>query len=310
MYEKSETGRNVFVLTLLFVLLWVGAYLSGVMESIFRQEMEPEAYGLASRYENYDNPNMAVFLWQGKEDGNPYDVVQGNSPTGDTHGNNTAFSLKQVKPDTTVINTGWEKYSEERLDLAWFRSPVLTIRSKDGGKIKAVYEYITYRDPTDPTKVIPSLIWSSDTTRVPEEYHLYLGHGMYQGRNDVHLDWSGVAEAEGTMVLSVEGAFRLAGPAKTIRFNELYAGGAVMEKVYRTERESKLLLYSYAAENENKITAVAELTLTCCSPWKGTWGRAGDLWPEQLQRLEQMDIASHYHCRVSMDAYEEYLRLE
>jgi len=310
MYETRETGRNILVLTLFFVVLWAGAYLSGIIETVFKQEIEPEAYGLASRYENYDNPNMAVFLWQGKEDGNPYAVPQGLSPTGDTHGNSTAFSLKQVKPDATVCNTGWEHYSEERLDLAWFRAPVLTIRNKDGGKIKAVYEHSTYRDPSDPTKVIPSLIWSSDTTRVPEEYHLYLGHGMYQGRNDVHLDWTGVAEAEGTMVLNIEGAFRFAGPEKIVRFNDLYAGGAAMERVYRTERESRLLLYSYAAENENKITAVSELTIVCCSPWKGTLGRSKSLWPEQLQVLEQMDIASHNHCRVTMDAYEEYLRLE
>ena len=83
-----------------------------------------------------------------------------------------------------------------------------------------------------------------------------------------------------------------------------------MERVYRTERESKLLLYSYAAENENKITAVSELTIVCCSPWKGTLGRSKSLWLEQLQVLEQMDIASHHHCRVTMEAYEEYLRLE
>ena len=310
MTDRNEADRNILILTLLFVMLWAGAYLSGVLESIIREEMDPAAYGLASRYENYDNPNMAVFLWQGKVDGNPYAVPEGTSPTGDVHGNSTAFALKQVKPDTAVNNTGWSHFLEERLDLGWFRAPVLTIRNKSGGKIRAVYEYSTQRDPDDPTKVTPSLIWSEDTTRVPQDFHLYLGHGMYQGRRDVHLDWTGTAESEGTMVLNVEGAFRFSGPERIVYFNDLYAGGSVMEDVCRTERESKLLLYAYAPENENKVIAEAELTIICCSPWKSKIGRTGTLWNEEKAVLERLDIASHYHCLVYMNAYEEYLRLE
>lgn len=310
MAEGRTMGRNIFILTMFFVFLWAGAYLSGVVGKIFREEIEPAAYGLASRYENYENAMLTVFLWQGKEDGNPYVVPEGLSPTGDTHGNSTAFSWKQVKPKETVNNTGWTHFSEERLDLMWFRAPVLTIRNKTGGKIRAVYEYSTWRDPNDPTKVSPSLIWSDDTTRVPQEYHLELGHGMYQGRNDVHLDWIGVAEEEEVMVLNVEGAFRFAGPERIIPFHSLYPEASGMRNVYRTERDSRLMIYIYAPDNENKVIAEAELLLTCISPWKSGIGRSGKLWPEEAAVLRAWDMASHYSCNVTMMGYEEYLQMK
>ena len=40
MYETRETGRNILVLTLFFVVLWAGAYLSGIIETVFKEEIE------------------------------------------------------------------------------------------------------------------------------------------------------------------------------------------------------------------------------------------------------------------------------
>lgn len=309
MTKQNSIQRDILLLLFMFLLLWAGAYLSGVLESLFHEDIDPAAYGLASRYDNYNNPRMSIFLWQGKANSDPNEIEPGFSPTGDKHGNARSFSQKQLKQGTSVDNVGLDHFAETKLELNWFRQPVLTMKNSEGGKIKAVYEYSSYRDPTDPEVIIPSLIWSPDTTRVPEEYHHFIGEGIWGGRMDVHLDWTGVAEeAGGVMVLNVEGAYRLAKGGEAVSFQSLYPNEPDMEGVYRTETKSGLYLYAYSLENENKIIATAHLILNCYTPWCNADGTS--LSEEQIDVLCRLGVPSHYGCIVTMDSYDESLKLE
>lgn len=309
MTKQNPIKRDILLLLSMFLLLWAGAYLSGVLESFFHQGIDPAAYGLASRYDNYNNPRMSVFLWQGKVNSDPNEVEPGFSPTGDKHGNARSFTQKQLKQGVPTNNVGLDHFAENKLELNWFRQPVLTIKNAEGGKIKAVYEYSTYRDPTDPEVIIPSLIWSPDTTRVPEEYHHFIGKGEWGGRMDVHLDWTGIAEEDGgTMVLNVEGAYRLATGGENVTFLSLYPNEPEMEGVYRTETPSGLYLYAYGANDENKLIATAHLTLNCYTPWRNADGTS--LTEEQIDVLRRLQVPSHYGCTVTMDSYDESLILE
>lgn len=309
MTKQNSMRRDILLLLFMFLLLWAGAYLSGVLESIFHEDLDPAAYGLASRYDSYNNPRMSVFLWQGDVTSDPNVVEPGFSPTGDKHGNARSFSQKQLKQGISTDNVGLEHFVETKLELSWFRQPVLTIKNQEGGKLKAVYEYSTYRDPAYPEIIIPSLIWSPDTTRVPKEYHNFVGNGIWEGRKDVHLDWTGIAEEDGgTMVLNVEGAYRLVTGGEAVSFLSLYPNEPAMEGVYRRETKSGLYLYAYGVNNENKIIATAHLTLNCYTPW---WNADGSsLAEEQIDVLRRLQVPSHYGCMVTMDAYDEDVKLE
>lgn len=310
MTEEMTFGgmiRTIVGIGLILAMLWTAAYLSGAWDMIFKSDKTAEAYGVPYLYENWNNPILPVFLWQGKEDADPYAVPEGKTPTGDVHGNVTAFSMVQIKPKETADSVGWLHYSEERLNNNFYAAPVMTIKNKFGGKILAQYEYATFRDPTDPMLVQESLIYSTDPTRVPREYFRKMKGGWYGGRYDVGLDWEGVAITEEIMILNVEGAMRF--PMRTdVWFNDLYPGGNEMDTVYRTEQKSRLLLYAMNPEDENDIIASAELILTCYSPWYDAARR--HLSEDQLDVLKRLDIASHYGCTVRMSEYEEALMME
>jgi len=310
MTEEMTFGsviRTIVGIGLLLAILWTTAYLSGVWDMIFHSETTAEAYGLPYLYENWNNPILPVFLWQGKEDADPDSPPAGISKTGDTLGNSTAFSLVQIKPKETADNVGWLHFSEARLNENDYAAPVLTVKNKFGGRIIARYEYPTWRNPKNPEEIQESLIFSTDPTRVPREYMRKIPAGWYLGRYDVALDWEGVAETEGIMILNVEGAMRFP-MREEVMFNDLYPGGNEMDTVYRTEQKSRLLLYAMDPEDENDILAAAELVLTCYSPW---WDAANrHLSDDQLDVLQRLDIASHYGCTVRMSEYEEAIILE
>lgn len=303
----SSFLRTIFGIGLILAILWTSAYLSGAWDMIFKSDKTAEAYGVPYLYENWNNPILPVFLWQGKEDSDPNRIAEGTTPTGDIHGNTTAYSLVQIKPKETADTVGWLHFSETRMNTMDYAAPVLTIRNKFGGKIRAVYEYATYRNPEDPRLVMESLVWSTDATRVPEDYRQYIGHGMWDGRADVFIDWAGVAEAEGYMVLNVMGAHRFP-MRETVWFNDLYPGGNEMDTVCRMEQKSRLLLYAMNPEDEDDIMAAAELLLTCYTPWQDSKKRT--LTEDQLDVLKRLDVASHYGCTVKMTEYEEEIILE
>ena len=310
MTEEMTFGsviRTIVGIGLMLAILWTTAYLSGVWDLIFKADKTAEAYGVPYLYENWNNPILPVFLWQGKEDGDPHTVAEGKTPTGDVHGNVTAFTMVQVKPKETADSVGWLHFSEKKLNSNDYAAPVMTVKNKFGGKIIARYEYATFRDPSDPEQIQESLIYSTDPTRVPWEYFRKRPQGWYVGRYDVGLDWEGVAETEGIMVLNVEGAMRFP-MREEVWFNDLYPGGNEMDTVYRTEQKSRLLLYAMNPEDENDIMASAELILTCYSPW---WDAANrQLSDDQLDVLKRLDIASHFGCTVRMSEYEEEIILE
>ena len=310
MTEEMTFGsvlRTIVGIGLMLAILWTAAYLSGAWDMIFSPDKTADAYGLPYLYENWNNPILPVFLWQGKEEADPNAPPEGISKTGDTLGNSTAFSLVQVKPKETADSVGWIHFSEERLNTTDYAAPVMTIKHKFGGKIVARYEYATTRDPDDPNNVVESMIYSTDITRVPYDYLVSMGHGVWAGRYDVALDWEGVAETEGVMVLNVEGARRFP-MAEKVWFNELYPGGNETDTVYRTEQESRLLLYSMDPEDGNRVLASAELILTCYSPWYDAANH--QLSEDQLDVLKRLDVASHYGCTVRMSEYEEEIILE
>ena len=211
----------------------------------------------------------------------------------------------QVK--TVITSHTFIRNAKMEVNTTDYAAPVLTIKNKFGGKIVARYEYATFRDPDDPDDVVESMIYSTDITRVPYDYLVSIGHGMWAGRYDVGLDWEGVAETEGVMVLNVEGARRFP-IAEKVWFNELYPGGNETDTVYRTEQESHLLLYAMDPEDGNRVLASAELILTCYSPWYDAANH--QLSEDQLAVLKRLDVASHYGCIVRMSEYEEEIILE
>lgn len=310
MTKKMSPGKVVLLIAVIFALMGAAAFLQGLIEKYLKEDIDPDAYGLASLYEGGSEPVMSMFLWQGRADGDPDTVKEGFTPTGDVHGNSGAFSLHGLTVGETADTVEWTGFEDRKFSSDDYALPVFTIKNKFGGKIRAVYEHSTERDPDDPTKVTPALIFSTDTTRVPEEFHLYLGNGMWQGRKDVQLDWNGMGETEGIMVLNLAGAGRLASSEK-VYFNDLYPGGDTMKNVYRTERESTLLLYAMDPYDEDRILAEAKVKIVCYSRWMDPGHYSGgSVSIEQMDELRRLDVSSHAGALVTVESYEETLILE
>lgn len=303
--------RAIVGVGLMLALLWGAAYLDGVMEMLFTEENTPEAYGTPSLYEKWNNPVMPVFVWQGKEDTDPRAVQEGETISGGVAGNITAFSLKQVTPIEPVSSVGWTHFSEARLNEGYYYAPVMTIKNKFGGKIRAVYEYSTWRDEDDPDKYKAALVWSPDAAFVPTADLSHRPSGivpyLYNGRIDVQMDWGGVVESEGQMVLYVPGTTGFP-TSRNSRFNMNYPGGGIMETVYRRVQKSHLILYALDPEDENRILATAHLELTAYSRWRDEITSA--LSEEQVDVLRRLDIPNHSFCMVEMAEYEEEVILE
>ena len=315
--ENTSFLKALAGLLAAMILLGAAAYTIGLLEHILYEEVEPEAYGVASRYENWNNPTLAVCLWQEKEDADP-DAAAENTATGttdDDRGNSGAYSLLQLIPDLKAENRDWTGYSAEKFQTGGSGAPVLTVRNKTGGKVRAVYEYATTRDPLNNDVITPSLVWSRDVTRVPLAYHTQVimnGRAlpwMWKGRSNVHIDWSGTAEETEYMVLHVLGAAVFPLSAEE-RYNDLYPGGSAMERIWRTAKTSTLTLYAMDPEDEDKILATAVLELTSYTLWRdrNTWGTA--ISDEQIEIFRRDDVPNNAFCTVRMLHYEETLVLD
>jgi len=315
--DRAELKQGLkYLAILLAVMALVGAssYFIGLLKSILYEKAEADAYGVASLYENWNNPTLAVFLWQEKEDADPDTVKEGTTPTGDVHGNSTAYSLLQLTPEQWGNNVNWDGYSEIKVK-GGSGAPVLTVRNKTGGKVRAVYEYATSRDPINGKVLSPSLVWSKDVTRVPMEYHTQVIRNerampwMWEGRNDVHIDWSGTAEDTEYMVLHVLGAgiFPL---AEEERYNDLYQGGNGMEQITRTAKTSRITLYALDPEDEDKILAAAVLEITAYSAWQYSRAWINRISDEQIDVFRRDNAPYHAYCTVRMLEYEETIVLE
>lgn len=313
--ELKKGLKSLGILLAVMALVGAGSYFIGLLKSILYEKAEADAYGVASRYENWNNPTLAVFLWQEKEDADPDTVKEGTTPTGDVHGNSTAYSLLQLTPEQSGNNTAWDGFSEAKARTGGSGAPVLTIRNKTGGKVRAVYEFSTYRDPTNGEVLRPSLVWSKDVTRVPMEYHRQTIRNeqaqpwMWEGRNDVHIDWSGTAEDTEYMVLHLMGAamFPL---AEEERYNDLYQGGSATERITRTAKTSTITLYAMDPEDEDKILAAAVLEVTAYTAWRdrNTWGT--NISDEQTDIFRRDNAPYNAYCTVRMLEYEETIVLE
>lgn len=313
--ELKQGLKYLGILLAVMALVGAGSYFIGLLKSILYEKSEADAYGVASLYENWNNPTLAVFLWQEKEDADPDTVQEGTTPTGDVHGNASAYSLLQLTPEAPADNVDWSGYSEAKARTGGSGAPVLTIKNKTGGKVLAVYEYATRRDPLNGEVLTPSLVWSKDVTRVPMEYHQQMiineqaQPWMWIGRNDVHVDWSGTAEDTEYMVLHLMGAAMMPVSAEE-RYNDLYQGGSATERITRTARTSTITLYAMDPEDEDKILATAVLELTAYTAWrdKNTWGT--NISDEQIEVFRRDNAPYNAYCTVRMLEYEETIVLD
>jgi len=311
MTEEMTFGgmmKKMLSLGMIFCILFAAAYLSGVSDMVFQKETTGDTYGLEGEAERWSGAVLQVFLWQGiyGEDPNIEGIL---TPFDDTVGNRDAFTQGQVIPGAEHSNTGWEGYAEIGYG-SYFGTPVLTVKNTLCGRVRAVYEYATWRDEDDPDKFDCALVWSSSGIRVPTSrnahrpgnlYHQY----WYEGRSDTLMDWNGTVENDGMLVLHIEGADSFAEPTP-MPFNRLFPGGEAMESVYCHIRRSGLLLY--ALDPEDHILAETELLLTSYSEWYDT--KTGFLQEEQQTILKQLNARNYAYCTVTMVGYEEELILE
>ena len=313
MTEEMTFGsliKTMLALGILFCLLFAAAYLSGVTGMLFQKKTTDATYGLTDTGEQWSKALLQVHLWQGIPGEDP--LKEGLlTPFDDTVGNSDAFSLVQVIPGPEHTNVGWENYAEIGYGN-YFSTPVLTVKNVSGGKVRAVYEYATWRDEDDPNKFKCALVWSTSDIRVPTSknahrpgnlYHPY----WYEGRSDTQMDWDGTVENNGMLVLHADGADSFPDPTK-MPFNRLYPGGDLMETVCCLIRKSGLLLYALDPDDESHILAEAELLLTSYTNWQDT--ENGSLSEEQLTIIKQLNARNYAYCTVTMVSYVEEMRIE
>ena len=77
--ELKKGLKSLGILLAVMALVGAGSYFIGLLKSILYEKAEADAYGVASRYENWNNPTLAVFLWQEKEDADPDTVKEGTT---------------------------------------------------------------------------------------------------------------------------------------------------------------------------------------------------------------------------------------
>lgn len=161
MTELQYTFRSLMAMLLVLALLAATAYTVGLIQHFFRENRDPEVYGLSKLYADDPNYTMPIFLWQGKNAADVSERAFGWSKTGDSLGNSTSFSLRMLKPSVTFDSVDWTGYLEGKYMYPYYLTPTFTVENKAGGEIFVVYEYEGFGH----------LVYSSDVTRRPVEYN-------------------------------------------------------------------------------------------------------------------------------------------
>lgn len=317
---ESNTART-FCLDILLLIACLAvmtgmAFGVSAWEALQREEFDASVFGLSYKYAD-EVPLMEIYLWCGKENGNP-DAVDGMTPLGDVQGNIHAYSFRMLRDKVSVTNLAWDGYSETQNGSETYGEPVFTIKNKTGGKLRVTYEY----------PGIGAMLYSSDGLRVPvDDWDGWLAavcekqnpglppESVHRMTVDVFTDHAAVGELTGEMTVaipfnpftgSVPGwtpDMTQSVPKETETFRAMYpAAPASFDGVTRKTAVTHLHIYAFDAENETKVIAEAELRIVHYRPWQT---ENGTFTPEQLRYMEQADIQNAAHCLVTVTEYKQ-----
>ncbi len=161
--DKEQNTARTFCIDLVILLACLAimtamAFGVSAWEALKREEFDASVFGLSYKYAD-EVPLMEIYLWCGREDGDPTAPSEGLTPLGDTQGNIRAFTFRLLRDKVTVHNLGWDGYSELQNGSEAYWMPVFTIKNKLGGKIRVAYEY----------KGLGALLYSTDDLRIPAD---------------------------------------------------------------------------------------------------------------------------------------------
>lgn len=209
MDQEQNTARTfcIDLLILIACLATMAAMAFGVSawEALQREEFDASVFGLSYKYAD-EVPLMEIYLWCGREDGDPNAPPEGMTPLGDTQGNIRSFTLRMLRDKVTVHNLAWDGYSETQDGTETYWMPVFTIKNKLGGKVRVAYEY----------KGLGALLYSTDDLRVPADdwdgwlykklRKLEIGlppESVHRMNVDVFTDHASVGELDEKMTVSI-----------------------------------------------------------------------------------------------------------
>lgn len=322
--ESRDNAARTFCLDILILvvsLATMAAIAFGVSawEALQREEFDASVFGLSYKYAD-EVPLMEIFLWCGKEDGDPNAAPEGFTPLGDTQGNIRSFSLRMLRDKVTVHNLAWDGYSEKQNGTEVYWMPVFTIKNTLGGKVRVAYEY----------KGLGALLYSTDDLRVPVDdwdgwlykklRKLEIGlspNYVHRMNVDVFTDHGAVGELDEKMTLSIpfdpfSGGLaawtedmRIAVPQETEHFSELYpSANAIGNGITRQKAIAHMQVYAFDPDTPSRVIAEAELRIVYYRPWQS---EDGAFTAEQLQYMKENDILNAAYCDVTLAEYKQEL---
>ena len=321
MDQENNTARIfcIDILILLACLATMAAMAFGVSawEALQREEFDASVFGLSYKYAD-EVPLMEIYLWCGREDGDPNAPPEGMTPLGDTQGNIRAFTLRMLRDKVTVHNLSWDGYSEKQNGLSTYWMPVFTIKNTLGGKVRVAYEY----------KGLGALLYSTDDLRVPVDdwdgwlykklRKLEIGlppESVHRMNVDVYTDHASVGELDEKMTLSIPfDPFRgglsawtedmlYSIPRETERFLDLYPSAAgVGEGITRQKTVAHMQVYAFDPDNPANVIAMAELRIVYYKPWQS---ENGAFTNEQLRFMEVNDVLNAAYCDITVAEYKQ-----
>ena len=319
MDQEQNTARTFCfdLLILIACLATMAAMAFGVSawEALQREEFDASVFGLPYKYAD-EVPLMEIYLWCGREDGDPNAAAEGMTPLGDTQGNIRSFTLRMLRDKVTVHNLAWDGYSETQDGTESYWMPVFTIKNKLGGKVRVAYEY----------KGLGALLYSTDDLRVPvddwdgwlykkvRKLETGLPPGYVHRMNvDVYTDYAAVGELDEKLTLSIpfdpfSGGvpawtedMRCAVPQETERFLDLYpAARGICEGITRQKAVAHLQVYAFDPDTPSKVIAEAALRIVYYTPWQS---EDGAFTSEQRKYMVDNDVLNAAYCDVTIAEY-------
>lgn len=319
MDQEQNTARTFCfdLLILIACLATMAAMAFGVSawEALQREEFDASVFGLSYKYAD-EVPLMEIYLWCGREDGDPNAPPEGMTPLGDTQGNIRSFTLRMLRDKVTVHNLAWDGYSETQDGTETYWMPVFTIKNKLGGKVRVAYEY----------KGLGALLYSTDDLRVPADdwdgwlyrklRRLEIGlppESVHRMNVDVFTDHASVGELDEKMTVSIPFDPFRGGltdwteemfydvPRETEAFSDLYPyARAVCAGITRRKAVAHLQVYAFDPDTPSKVIAEASLRIVYYTPWQS---EDGAFTAEQRKYMVDNDVLNAAYCDVTIAEY-------
>lgn len=319
MDQEQNTARTfcIDLLILIACLATMAAMAFGVSawEALQREEFDASVFGLSYKYAD-EVPLMEIYLWCGREDGDPNAPPEGMTPLGDTQGNIRSFTLRMLRDKVTVHNLAWDGYSETQDGTETYWMPVFTIKNKLGGKVRVAYEY----------KGLGALLYSTDDLRVPADdwdgwlykklRKLEIGlppESVHRMNVDVFTDHASVGELDEKMTVSIPFDPFRGGltdwteemfydvPRETEVFSDLYPSArAVCAGITRRKAVAHLQVYAFDPDTPSKVIAEASLRIVYYTPWQS---EDGAFTAEQRKYMVDNDVLNAAYCDLTIAEY-------